>query len=59
MPQVRDIAACSKWSKNETGQDKADHSYWKGFKNRSAPGLDFYHWPAQLTPSSSLERDQP
>jgi predicted dienelactone hydrolase len=53
------VAAEGKWSKNETGQDKADHSYWKGFKNRSALGLELYHWPAQRAPSSSLERDQP
>ncbi|MCQ2997508.1 dienelactone hydrolase [Pseudomonas syringae] len=50
-------AADGKWSKDETGREKPDHSYWKGFKNRSALGLEFYHWPAQATPSSTTQRD--
>jgi hypothetical protein len=29
------------WSKDETGQPKADHSHWIGFKNRTAKGLRF------------------
>jgi hypothetical protein len=53
------LAARGKWSMNETGQDKADHSYWKGFKNRRAQALNFYCLPAQLAPSSLLERDLP
>ncbi|WP_243248439.1 alpha/beta hydrolase family protein [Pseudomonas maioricensis] len=48
-------AADGKWSTDETGREKPDHSYWKGFKNRSALGLEFYHWPAQTTPSSTTE----
>jgi predicted dienelactone hydrolase len=50
-------AVDGKWSKDETGHEKADHSYWKGFKNRSALGLEFYHWPAQVAPSSTPHRD--
>lgn len=53
LPQAAD----GKWSKDEAGRDKPDNSYWKGFKNRSALGLEFYHWPAQVTPSSTLDRD--
>jgi hypothetical protein len=53
------LDASGKWSMNETGQDKADHSYWKGFNNRRAQALEFYSLPAQLAPLSLLERDLP
>ncbi|SQF99328.1 hydrolase [Paucimonas lemoignei] len=52
-------AVDGKWSKDETGADKPDHSYWKGFKNRSALGLEFYHWPASADPASTAPRDRP
>ena len=29
------------WSKDDKGQLKTDHSYWAGFKNRTAKGLRF------------------
>lgn len=48
-----------KCSKDETGADKPDHSYWKGFKNRSALGLEFSHWPASADPASTAPRDRP
>lgn len=40
-------AADGKWSQNQDGTFKADHTYWKGFKDRTAVGLEFYHRPAQ------------
>lgn len=32
-----------KWSQNSDGSYKADHTYWKGFKNRTAVGMEMYH----------------
>lgn len=29
------------WSKNSNGETTPDHTYWKGFKNRTAAGLRF------------------
>ena len=31
------------WSVDAKGQPKADHTYWKGFANRSAVGLKLEH----------------
>ena len=51
------LASAGKWSKDQSGHEKPDHSYWKGFKNRSALGLEFHHWPVQVAPSSASRRD--
>jgi predicted dienelactone hydrolase len=32
-----------KWSQNPDGSFKPDHTYWKGFKNRTALGMEMYH----------------
>ena len=32
-----------KWSADESGRFKADHSYWKGFAARTAVGLTLAH----------------
>lgn len=29
------------WAKNDDGSEKSEHSYWKGFANRTAKGLRF------------------
>jgi hypothetical protein len=31
------------WAMDAKGQPKPEHSYWKGFSNRSAVGLRFEH----------------
>lgn len=36
-----------KWSQNKDGTLGPDHTYWKGFKNRTALGMELYH----LTPA--------
>lgn len=51
-------AADGHWSKDANGQPLADHSYWKGFANRSALGLEFYHWPAQSTTPMPRPKDR-
>lgn len=40
------LAADGKWSRDANGVEKADHSYWHGFPNRSAVGLEWHHLPA-------------
>lgn len=45
--QLLPVAADGKWSRDDQGHDRPDHTYWKGFPNRSALGLEFYHLPAQ------------
>jgi dienelactone hydrolase len=32
-----------KWSQNPDGSYREDHTYWKGFKNRTAVGMEMYH----------------
>jgi hypothetical protein len=29
------------WAKDESGEEKPEHTHWKGFKNRTAKGLRF------------------
>lgn len=40
------LAVDGKWSLDGEGRQQADHSYWHGFKQRSAVGLEWYHLPA-------------
>jgi predicted dienelactone hydrolase len=40
---VLEYAKQGKWSANPDGSFKADHSYWKGFPNRTAVGLRLEH----------------
>lgn len=37
--ELRENARDGKWSVEANGAPKADHSYWKGFQNRTAVGL--------------------
>ena len=37
------VAAESVWSRNEDGSPAADNTYWPGFENRTALGLELYH----------------
>lgn len=35
------------WATNEDGSFSEDHSYWFGFRNRTAIGLELYYLPSQ------------
>ncbi|WMT58621.1 alpha/beta hydrolase family protein [Truepera radiovictrix] len=35
------------WAQREDGSFAPEHSYWAGFENRTAVGLEFYHRPAR------------
>ncbi|MGI8747241.1 MAG: alpha/beta hydrolase family protein [Deinococcus sp.] len=41
------IAINGKYSRNPDGTPKADDTYWKGFKNRTAVGIELYHLGAK------------
>ena len=41
------IAADGKYSRNADGTPKADDTYWKGFPNRTALGMELYHLGAK------------
>jgi predicted dienelactone hydrolase len=41
--EVLEYAKQGKWSANPDGSFKADHTYWKGFPNRTAVGLRLEH----------------
>jgi len=43
LPEARQ----GKWSANPDGSFKSDHTYWRGFPNRTAAGLRFEHLPAR------------
>ena len=34
------------WKVDAQGKPLPGHTYWAGFRNRSAVGMEFYHWPA-------------
>ena len=44
---VLEYAKQGKWAANPDGSFKPEHSYWKGFPNRTAVGLRLEHLPAQ------------
>jgi hypothetical protein len=41
------IAQDGKYSRNGDGTPKADDTYWKGFLNRTALGIELYHLSAK------------
>jgi predicted dienelactone hydrolase len=44
---VLEYAKQGKWAANPDGSFKPEHTYWKGFPNRTAVGLRLEHLPAQ------------
>lgn len=44
---VLEYAKQGKWAVNPDGSFKPEHTYWKGFPNRTAAGLRLEHLPAQ------------
>jgi len=49
---VIEYAKQGKWSANPDGNFKPEHTYWRGFPNRTAAGLRLEH----AAPGSNLER---
>ena len=41
------VAQNGKYSRNPDGTPKPDDTYWKGFPNRTALGIELYHLPAR------------
>jgi predicted dienelactone hydrolase len=46
--ELQPLAVQGKWSQDAQGKDRPDHTYWKGFKARTAVGLEWH----QLAPAA-------